>query len=427
MLDGLRLSSSPVSTANWLRNCLRQPLRIYRLCGRQPSFRYLLLDNVVTTFGASFTMVALPFLLMRLSGKALDLGLASATEALPVLLLVRVYPYLLARYDALFLLRICRLLFVLINAAIALLIWAGQISSMVIYCTSFIGGVVWALAFPAGRIVFAQYLRRAMLPAANAVFAVASSIAALFLPMCAGALILTDSDLQGLALAFWLDACSVLLSIYLLARLARLRKRGQTMLNPDKPTHAAHKSEASRPPFLVLAAILVAGIVVFGPAATFLPVLLVTQANQSTFLLYGAQLLGVLLSANLAAQAVSNLRQLLHRLLLCWVVAAICYLALSSSQHLLVLMGVFTLLAGAANFHALQSMLWLQTRYVGAQMARYISTACTFTLLATPSAALLSGMLIDTLQIPSAARWLAMAVAIMLLLALGMVWRARFR
>lgn len=399
---------------------MRQALRIYRLCGKQASFRYLLLDNIVTTFGASFTMVALPFLLMRLSGKALDLGLASATEALPVLLLVRVYPYLLARYDALHLLRICRLLFVLVNAVIALLIWAGQISSMVIYCTSFIGGMVWALAFPAGRIVFAQYLRRAMLPAANAVFAVAASFAALLLPMCAGALILADSKLHGLALAFWLDACSVLLSMYLLAKLARLQKRGQPNQASENAVSVATQANSSAPPRKVLAAIFVAGIAIFGPAATFLPVLLVTQASQNTFFLYGAQLIGVLLSANLAAQAARNLRQLLHRLLLCWAVAAVAYFALSNSQHWLALSGIFALLAGAANFHALQSMLWLQTRYTGPPMARHISTACTFTLLATPGAALLSGVLIDTLQIPTAARWLALSVTIMLLLGLGM-------
>lgn len=414
----LALPASRLRTASWPSRFFRQPLRIYRLCGKHTRFRYLLLDNIVTTFGASFTMVALPFLLLRLSGKALDLGLASAMEALPALLLLRLGPSLLARYDALFLLRICRLLFVLINLMIGLFIWLGQISSSMIYCTSFISGAVWALAFPAGRIVFTQYLPRAMLPAANAVFAVAASIAALLLPMFAGALILADSQMQGLALAFWLDAASVLLSIFLLAKLARQRKPRPSL--PRSTEHQAAALQAQAKPYAVLVAIFVAGVCIFGPVATFLPVLVAKQAQQHTFLLYGAQLLGVLLSANLATQAASTFAQLRQRLLICWALAGLCYLLLATSQHWLCVSMMFVVLAGAANFHGLQSMLWLQTRYVGTPMARHISTACTLSLLATPSAALLSGGLIDALQIPMAARSLALLVAILLLLVMGL-------
>ena len=65
------------------RQRLRDAARLWRLGRRDPRLGWLLLDNLITTLGASFTLIALPFLVMRLTGHALDLALTATLEALP--------------------------------------------------------------------------------------------------------------------------------------------------------------------------------------------------------------------------------------------------------------------------------------------------------------------------------------------------------
>lgn len=173
-------------------NRLHTLLRIGRIGLRDRRFGWLLLDNLITTFGASFTLIALPFLVMRLTGSALDLGLTAAIEALPSALLLFFFRGALDRADPARVLWWCRALYVAINAALAITTWFGWISIELIYLLALISGLVWAVAYPAGRAAFGLYIRKGLLAAGNAVFAVASSLATMALPVLAGSLILAD-------------------------------------------------------------------------------------------------------------------------------------------------------------------------------------------------------------------------------------------
>ncbi|MGH8079843.1 MAG: hypothetical protein ACREP7_04655, partial [Lysobacter sp.] len=106
-----------------MRARLGDGARLWRLGRRDPRLGWLLLDNLITTFGASFTLIALPFLVMRLTGRALDLGLTAAIEALPSLVFLFLFRGFLDRADPAKVLWCCRALYVGINAALAALTW----------------------------------------------------------------------------------------------------------------------------------------------------------------------------------------------------------------------------------------------------------------------------------------------------------------
>ncbi len=240
--QGRRATASRTALQVWTRGRQARLWRALQLCWRDAACRRLLLDNLLTTCGAGFTLLALPQLLLRLSGQALSLGLASAAEALPALLLLLLGTRWLQRWPALHTLRICRALFVLLNLALAALVALAQINSWVVYGCGFIGGLVWALAFPAGRIVLAQSVRRPLLPLVNAVFALVAGFAALCLPLLAGSLILQGQDIRPLAFAFALDGLCVLLSLPLLASLAALPR---LQLTRGQLTHPAGRPQAT--------------------------------------------------------------------------------------------------------------------------------------------------------------------------------------
>lgn len=434
------MSPSPLRRTG-LRRRLRDSARLYRLGRRDPRLGWLLLDNLITTFGASFTLIALPFLVMRLTGHALDLGLTAAIEALPSLAFLFFFRGFLDRVDPAKVLWCCRALYVGINAALAGATWFGLITIELIYALALIGGLVWAVAYPAGRACFGLYIRKGLLPAGNAVFAVASSVATMALPMLAGTLILASDGERGLAIAFAIDTVCVALSLPLIAAVRRrgpVRKReamsqDQARDESSSLTGAAVYPATSIPRSYYLY-LLSSTVLVFGPVQILLPVLLVQRHDARYLLIYVAQFAGIFIAAGLSARGVpAALAPVLRKILLCWFAAALAYGLLAwgaqplarSPLSLPAALLAFGLLAGASNYYGIQSLSWLQrsadSRRMGVEMT-WFSAATMGTM---PLATLMTGLLIDRLHWAQTAQALAAAILVVSLLALWHLPRLR--
>lgn len=368
-----------------------------------------MLDNLVTTLGASFTLLALPFLVMRLSGRALDLGVTAAIETLPSLCLLLFFPRWLDRIDPLRVLRRCRLVFVGTNLAICLLTWFGAMSIGVVYASALVGGVVWALAFPAGRAVFPLYVRKRLVPAGNAVLALISGLAAAVLPLVAGSLVLGGLGDEGLAVAFGIDALCVLVSLPLLAAVGR-RGRVRRVVPDALPTTAG--DALALVPRRFYAYLLVSSLLVFGPVQVLLPIILVDRHDARYLLAYVAQFAGIALASSLDTPMGANLRRVTRRILLCWGVAVIAYLVLAASDGLLPILLAFFLLAAASNIYGIQSQSWLQTTTSPERMGQEMTWLSAVTLGATPLSALLTGALVDTFHMGVATAAIALGIAV---------------
>jgi MFS family permease len=389
--------------------------RLWRIGRSEPRFKLLLLDNLTTTLGASFTLVALPFLVMRLTGKAWDLGITIAIEAAPSLCLLLAFPRLLDRVDPLRTLRLCRWFFVVANAAIALLVWLGSMSIVVVYVSTALGGVVWAVAFPAGRAVFTLYVRKGWLSIGNAIFALVSAVATVVLPLVAGWLIFGTRGDTGLAVAFGIDAICVLCSLPLLAALSR---HGPVGPSPGSPSSARVTTSATAIaiPRVFHAYVFASSVLVFGPVQVLLPLILARHRGGSYLLIYVVQCLGVGVASTVALRVAPSFSGTARRMLACWAVASAAYLLLfQASGPATTLLG-FLLLSVAAARHGIQSQSWLQrhvpSRDVGHEMTRFSAA----TLCGTPIAALLTGGLMDALGFEAATLSLSLAITLGVLL-----------
>jgi hypothetical protein len=391
--------------------------RVWRIGRSEPRFKLLLLDNLTTTLGASFTLVALPFLVMRLTGKAWDLGITIAIEATPSLCLLLAFPRLLDRVDPLQALRLCRWFFVVANAAIAALVWLGGMSIVVVYVSTALGGVVWAVAFPAGRAVFTLYVRKGWLSIGNAIFALVSAVATVVLPLVAGWLIFGTRGDTGLAAAFGIDAICVLCSLPLLAALSRhgpIRPSPGSSSSRGVTTSAA--AEASTVPRAFHAYVFASSVLVFGPVQVLLPSILARHRGGSYLLIYVVQCMGVGVAGTLALRVAPSFPRTARRMLACWAGASAAYLLLWQASGPAMTLLAFLLLSVAAARHGIQSQSWLQrhapSRDVGHEMTRFSAA----TLCGTPIAALLTGGVMDALGFEAATLMLSLAIMLGVLL-----------
>lgn len=401
-----------------LRGRFATAARLWRIGRREPRFGWLLLDNLITTFGASFTLIALPFLVMRLTGSAFDLGLTAAIEALPSVLFLFFFGGFLDRANPIRVLWICRALYVVINASMGLLTWFGLMTIEIIYALALFGGLVWAVAYPAGRASFGLYIRKGLLPAGNAVFAVASSLAMMLLPMLAGSLILASSDGHGLAVAFWIDALSVAASLWLLAAVRRrgpVRRPSQASAADAALANATAAASAQAIPRSYYLYLLVSTVLVFGPVQILLPVLLVEHGDARYFLVYVAQFAGIAAAAAFAGRASTGLAEVIVKLLACWAVAAMAYGLLAWDASLATVLAAFCLLAGASNFYGIQSLSWLQRSAAAQRMGREMTWFSAATMGAMPLAALSTGLMLERLRFAATSQWLMALIALCVL------------
>ncbi|QQP96637.1 MFS transporter [Lysobacter enzymogenes] len=389
--------------------------RLLRIGRRDPRPAWLLLDNLITTFGAAFTLIALPFLVMRLSGRALDLGAVAAIEALPSLVLLFGFRGALDRFDPARLLWWCRALYVAINAALAAATWFDAMTLPLIYALALVGGIVWAVAYPAGRACFGLYLRRGLLAPANAVFALASSVATMAMPMLAGGLILSSSGPHALATAFAVDALCVAASLPLIAALRRYGPaRGREPAGNDAAATNATAATApaiARSYYLYL---LASTLLAFGPVQILLPVLLVQRHDPRYLAIYAAQFVGVSLAAALAARRPpERMERTLYGVAGCWLAAALAYALLgwgAAAWPLAATVLAFGLLAAASNHYGIRSLSWLQRSADPRRMGREMTWFSAATMGAMPLSALATGWLVQTRGVSATALALAAAL-----------------
>jgi MFS family permease len=256
-------------------------------------FFLLLGGSSISALGDQFTLVAMPWLVLKLTSSPAELGLVLATLALPRALLMLVGGAVVDRMSPRRVLLMARGINALLIALLAALVLDGQASILAVYGIAACTGLATAFAYPAGSSVLPQILPRDQLAKANATMMSARQLTTFAGPALAGLVISTD--IHGLGLAFAFDAASFLFSLVSL----------MLVRTPDQvPTHAVRKSIAKdmldgirlawkdlplRAFMLYGAAVM---ILIGGPLQVGLPLLANTRLD------FGAASLGILITAN---------------------------------------------------------------------------------------------------------------------------------
>jgi MFS family permease len=343
------------------------PLRI-------PHFRNLWLGSVVSLLGDQFYIVALPWLVLQLTGSSLALGLIMMTAAVPRAVLMLMGGAVSDRFAPRNILLVTTFARTLLVTGIALLTWTDWIQVRHLYVLAFTFGIADAFGLPAGQALLPTLVAREQLPAANALFSGGMQASNLLGPAPAGLVIKT----WGMAAAFSLDAASFLFAI---VPLALLPKSAPVRHSPaNQPRMLRSIAEGLRYVWhdgaLRSLVLLVAGINLWamGPVLVGLPVLAKVRFGSSAAFgtmmscFSGGALAGMTLAGGLRTQRRRGLQ------FLTFVTAeAVGLAAIAFISQFAVLAGVLVMIGIAAGLANVSIMAWIQGYVDRALMGRVMS------------------------------------------------------
>ena len=384
-------------------------------------FRNLWIVATISLLGDQFFLVALPWLVLKLSGSSLALGTILMAEAVPRAALMLVGGAVTDRFlprKVLIATGVVRLVLV---AAIAALTGLGVIRLWQIYVLACAFGVADAFSFPASTALLPSLLRPEQYAAADSMLQGSAQLSTMIGPAPAGLAI----KHWGLAPAFWIDAASFLGPILAL------------LWVPDQPRQQVAPA-SSAPPSVLRSIADGLRYVVQDPALRLLFVvstvlnlcvagpLAVGLAAMSTFRFGSAAAYGILLCCfEGGALAGMLLAGALPRLSLRgWSLTALTF---ATALNLFGLAVVYRLVAVAAllavmglctGFVNIQIMTWIQSRVATNMLGRLMSVLMFSAVGLTPISFVVAGALAEA---HLAALYLA-AGAVVLITAIAMVF-----
>lgn len=288
------------------------------------NFSLLFGGSSVSAFGDQFTLVALPWLVLKLTGNPAALGIVLAVMAFPRAVFMLVGGAVVDRMSPRRVLLGARAVNAACIVILAALVLAGGIQMWMVYLLALGIGLSTAFAYPAGSAILPQLVQPQQLRGANALFMGMRQLSMIGGPVLAGFVIALGAhpqpaaqalpDARGLGMAFAIDAASFVFS---LVSLAMVRIHGDS--HPPQTTGGVFASIAAGIRYVwsdvpLRAFVLYAGFVsvfVGGPIQVGLPVLADTRLNL------GAASLGILMTAQgvgmFAGSFLSGLGQRLMR------------------------------------------------------------------------------------------------------------------
>ncbi|HXS21782.1 MAG TPA: MFS transporter [Steroidobacteraceae bacterium] len=381
-------------------------------------FRLLFGGSSISMVGDQFTLVALPWLVLQLTGSPAQLGLVLAAMALPRAAFMLVGGAVVDRLSPRRVLLTSRAANALLTGLLAGLVLAGSIHMWMVYVLAFAIGLCTAFAYPAGGSILPQIMAPAQLQGANAMIMGMRQLSMLLGPALAGLLVTAGSARAGAApsagahgtgLAFVVDAVSFLFSV---ASLLAIR------ISSDRDSRAPASGgvfaqvldglrslwqDVQLRSFIAYMALV--SVLVMGPLQVGLPLFAKLRFSEGAAAfgwLMTANGMGMLLGSVMSTSVTRLLRGRLGIMILSFDAAAGLALAVFSSVHsvpagsaLLVLTGLFS---GTVQ---IAIVTWVQRRVPQALMGRTMSIVFFTFLGLAPLAAALAGGLLEVIS-PSA-------------------------
>jgi MFS family permease len=335
-------------------------------------FRYLWIGNTVSLCGDQFFLVALPWLILQLTGSGAVLGGIMMVEAIPRAALMLIGGAVTDRVSPRKIMILTAATRTLLVAALAAFIWTGHVQVWQIYVLSFFFGVADAFAAPAAQTLLPSLVAAAQLPAANALKQGAQQVAMLTVPAPAGIIIAA----LGVASAFTIDAVSFL---FIIAALLMLRDPPQ--VESTKPrANLIHsiveglryvKNDVALRSLLLVISVL--NFCITGPLSVGVAFLAKSEFGSPTAfgLLMSSVAAGSLLGLLLAGARQQRRRGRL--LLVLCVVVGISTAGLGLLNRLWSLLPVLLVMSASAGFLNVHLLAWFQQRVERAMLGRVMS------------------------------------------------------
>lgn len=212
------------------------------------NFRWMLGGSALSMLGDQFTLIALPWLVLQMTGDTLVLGTVLALVSVPRALFILIGGALVDRHSPKQVLMITKYINLVLLAVLAGLVFAGTLTLWMVYALSLGIGLATAFSIPAGTAMMPHVVERSQLQAANGISLGLRQLTMFLGPLLAGLLIAlfgtgeatgtvavetpTRANAFGIGLAFALDALSFAVSAWTLSKVQ---------------THASHAAPAAAP------------------------------------------------------------------------------------------------------------------------------------------------------------------------------------
>jgi MFS family permease len=339
---------------------------------RNSNFRMLWIGSFISALGDQFYLVALPWVVLQLTGSAVAVGTILMAVAIPRAVLMLFGGALTDRISARKIMMNAASARTLFVTVIGFLLWFGALRLWELYVLGFAFGVADAFSWPATSSYLPSLVKREQLVEANSVFQTTGQLTTIAAPAPAGIVI----KVLGTAWAFFIDAISFL---FIIAALWRL---------PDPPRAQAAKR---KPPvwrsimdgfryvghdvplrsLILLAAML--NLCTSGPMSVGLPYLAKIKFGSPTAygIVVSAAAAGGLLGSLLAG--VIKVRRRGTLLLCACVVISGCLGSVGLPGQLWQIAALLLLMAGSAGVANVQIVAWIQQRIDATVRGRVLS------------------------------------------------------
>lgn len=276
---------------------------------RDRNFGWMMAGGVLSMLGDQFTLIALPWLVLQMTGDTLVLGTVLALISVPRALFMLLGGALVDRYSPKRVMMLTKYINTVLLGVLAALVLTNHLSLWAVYLLSAAIGVATAFSIPAGTSMLPRVVPAQLLQPANGLMLGMRQLSMFLGPLLAGLLIAISGDATppgtahavagatGIGLAFAFDAFSFAASAWTLAQVRELPLVASA-------THAAPTAVFAsvaqglrhfwrdvelRTCYLYWGAL---AVLIMGPVHLALPVLANTQAGL------GAAALGIMLAAH---------------------------------------------------------------------------------------------------------------------------------
>ncbi len=387
---------------------------------RLRDFRLLFIGESISLLGDQFSFIALPWLVLQLTGDALAVGTVLALAGIPRALFMLVGGALTDRFSPRTLMLVSNVLRLVLVGAQAALVLTGSIEAWMLYPFALCFGLADAFFFPAQSAIVPRLVDRERLQAANSLVHGVAQLSQVAGPVLAGTIIAlfagteaetgATPDLYGIGVAFAVDALTFVASVLTLwmIRPAHAQAAGTTLDGGEQPAapgdliasvaqgiRHAWDDATLRWVFIVIAAV---DFLVLGPLMVGLPVLADARLPEGALAFGivmsawgGGALLGILLSGALPKPAPRHLGPLLMVLTSLFGVALVVF-GLTAST---VIVALASFCVGIANGYVnIVFVTWLQNRVPMSMLGRVMSLVMFASVGVVPVSQALCGALI---------------------------------
>ncbi len=358
---------------------------------RNRAFCLLWIGNTVSWTGDQFYLVALPWLVLSLTGSSVVLGSIAMLAAIPRAVLMLLGGAVTDRASPRLILILAAFLRSLLVTALAVLLFLGSLHLWDLYILVLAFGVADAFSYPAGSALLPSILEPEELPAGNSISQSTQQITALLAPGPAGLFIRAF----GSAWAFLLDGISFLAIILALMHLpADSTVRKQTppegMMRAISDGLCYVMADVSLRSLVLVIAVL--NFALAGPMMVGLAVIVKREfGTASTFGLLISSFAAGSLAGMLCAGFVRHRRRG-RTLLLASALIGFSVASLGSVSRIAILIPDLLLMSGTAAFLNIEFIAWLQQRVERALIGRVMSVLMFASVGLTPLSLAMAGI-----------------------------------